>query len=195
MTANNERAAKTFLVTGGAGFLGINLVRYLLARGQRVVSLDVAEFSYPERSQITEIQGDIRDRATVERAMAGVDLVIHTAAALPLYKPEEIYSTDIDGLRTVLQSAFEQGVERVVHVSSTAVYGIPDHHPLLENDRLDGVGPYGEAKVGCLRFSMIGPRMARISPCWAAAGIVTNCLMWKISATPFTSVARCPKPR
>jgi nucleoside-diphosphate-sugar epimerase len=90
MTANNERAAKTFLVTGGAGFLGINLVRYLLARGQRVVSLDVAEFSYPERSQITEIQGDIRDRATVERAMAGVDLVIHTAAALPLYKPEEI---------------------------------------------------------------------------------------------------------
>jgi nucleoside-diphosphate-sugar epimerase len=147
MTANNASAAKTFLVTGGAGFLGINLVRYLLARGHRVVSLDVAEFSYPERSRITEIQGDIRDRATVDRAMEGVDIVIHTAAALPLYKPEEIYSTDIDGLRTVLQSAFEHGVDRAVHVSSTAVYGIPDHHPLLENDRLDGVGPYGEAKV------------------------------------------------
>jgi len=73
--------------------------------------------------------------------------VVHTAAALPLYSPEDIYTTDIDGLRMVLQVALEYGVERVVHISSTAVYGIPDHHPLLENDRLDGVGPYGEAKV------------------------------------------------
>ena len=79
--------------------------------------------------------------------MQGVDIVIHTAAALPLYSPADIYSTDIDGLRNVLQSALEHGVSRVVHISSTAVYGIPDHHPLLETDRLDGVGPYGISKV------------------------------------------------
>lgn len=138
---------KTYMVTGGAGFLGINMARYLLARGQRVVSLDIAAFDYPERSAITEVRGDIRDRAAVETAMAGVDVVIHTAAALPLYSPEEIYSTDIEGIRVVLQAALAHRVERVVHVSSTAVYGIPDHHPLVEDDRLDGVGPYGEAKV------------------------------------------------
>lgn len=138
---------QTYLVTGGAGFLGINLVRYLLARGHRVVSLDIAEFDYPERSAITEIRGDIRDRGVVDRAMAGVDVVVHTAAALPLYTPEEIYTTDIEGIRVVLQSALDHQVERVVHVSSTAVYGIPDHHPLYEDDKLDGVGPYGEAKV------------------------------------------------
>lgn len=138
---------KCYLVTGGAGFLGINLIRHLLAKGHRVVSLDIADFTYPERDQVQIVRGDIRDRAAVDRAMQGVDIVVHTAAALPLYSPQDIYTTDIDGLRTVLQSALDHHVERVIHISSTAVYGIPDHHPLYEDDPLDGVGPYGEAKV------------------------------------------------
>jgi nucleoside-diphosphate-sugar epimerase len=146
-SAGNSGESKRYLITGGAGFLGINMARYLLAKGHAVVSLDIAPFDYPERNQITEIRGDIRNRQDVEQAMQGVDIVIHTAAALPLYKPEDIYSTDIDGLRTVLDVAFANKVERVIHVSSTAVYGIPDHHPLYENDKLQGVGPYGEAKV------------------------------------------------
>jgi len=143
---------KTFMITGGAGFLGINLVRHLLANGHKVVSLDIAEFDYPERDQITIVSGDIRDKAAIDQSMQAddgspVDIVIHTAAALPLYSPEDIYSTDIDGIRNVLQSAHEHNVERLVHVSSTAVYGIPDHHPLYEDDQLQGVGPYGESKV------------------------------------------------
>jgi nucleoside-diphosphate-sugar epimerase len=135
------------MITGGAGFLGINLVRYLLGQGHKVVSFDIADFDYPERDQVTIVKGDIRNRAAVDRAMQGVQIVVHTAAALLLYKPEDIFSTDIDGTRNILQSAFEHQVERVIHVSSTAVYGIPDHHPLREDDKLDGVGPYGEAKV------------------------------------------------
>lgn len=142
-----EQPTQTILITGGAGFLGINLVRHLLARGHRVVTLDLAEFTYPERDQITEVIGDIRNPADLAKAMGGVDIVVHTAAALPLYSPEDIYSTDIDGIRNVLQVAHDQGIQRVVHISSTAVYGIPDHHPLVEDDQLDGVGPYGEAKV------------------------------------------------
>ncbi|MFN2200014.1 MAG: NAD-dependent epimerase/dehydratase family protein [Caldilineaceae bacterium] len=137
----------TFLVTGGAGFLGINLIRYLLDRGHGVVSLDIQSFDYPERDRVRVVTGDIRKVEDVNRAMEGVDVVVHTAAALPLYSPQDIYSTDIDGLRIVLESALQSGIERVVHISSTAVYGIPDHHPLYEDDKLDGVGPYGEAKV------------------------------------------------
>ncbi len=137
----------TYLVTGGAGFLGINLVRYLLERGHAVVTLDIAPFDYPERERIVEVRGDIRDRTAVDRALEGVDVVVHTAAALPLYSAEDIYTTDIDGLRNVLQTTLDRGLERMVHISSTAVYGIPDHHPLYEHDKLDGVGPYGEAKV------------------------------------------------
>jgi len=135
------------LITGGAGFLGINLTRYLLERGHEVVSLDLEPFTYPERDRITEVTGDIRDRSAVDRAIEGCDLVVHCAAALPLYKPADIFSTDIDGTRTVLQSALDAGVRRAVHVSSTAVYGIPDHHPLVENDPKEGVGPYGISKV------------------------------------------------
>lgn len=138
---------QTYLITGGAGFLGINLVRYLLARGHRIVTLDIADFDYPERGRISEIRGDIRDRALVDQAMQGVDIVIHTAAALPLYTEQDIMTTDVDGTRNVIDSAFRHGAERFIHVSSTAVYGIPDHHPLREDDKLDGVGPYGKAKI------------------------------------------------
>jgi nucleoside-diphosphate-sugar epimerase len=68
----------------------------------------------------------------------------------------------------VLQSAFEHGAERVIHISSTAVYGIPDHHPLYEDDPLHGVGPYGEAKVKaeqiCLEYRAKGMCVPIIRP-------------------------------
>ncbi|PJF30655.1 MAG: epimerase [Phototrophicales bacterium] len=159
---------KTYLITGGAGFLGINMTRYLLQRGHRVVSLDLLPFDYPERPQITEVTGDIRNRADVDKAMQGVDIVIHTAAALPLYKKEDIFSTDIDGTRNVIDSAYQHGVERFIHISSTAVYGVPDHHPLYEHDQLVGVGPYGIAKIEaekvCLEYQAKGMTVSIIRP-------------------------------
>lgn len=140
--------SRRFLITGGAGFLGINLIRYLLAKGQEVVSLDIAPFDFEDvQNRIRVLTGDIRHYPSVLSAMEDIDLVVHSAAALPLYKPEDIYSTDVDGTRNVLQAALESGAERVIHISSTAVYGIPDHHPLVETDELRGVGPYGKAKV------------------------------------------------
>lgn len=152
---------QTFLVTGGSGFLGINWVRFLLERKQDVVVLDIAPFDYPDVSdRVRFIQGDIRDESTVRQAMRGVDQVVHAAAALPLYKPADIWSTDVDGTRGVLRAAREAGVQRVIHISSTAVYGIPDHHPLYESDPMHGVGPYGEAKVAaenvCREFREAG---------------------------------------
>ena len=139
-----------YFITGGAGFLGINLTRYLLAKGHTVVSYDFSEeYDYPEKDldTVTVVKADIRDPEVLSAAMAGSDIVVHTAAALPLYSKEDIRTTDIDGTRNVLEAAIDNGVKRVVMISSTAVYGIPDHHPLLEGDQLIGVGPYGEAKI------------------------------------------------
>ena len=157
------------LVTGGAGFLGINLIRYLDAKGYALISLDIADFDYPDmKGKITIVNGDIRNRPDVERAMQGVDFVVHTAAALPLYSKEDIYTTDVEGTRMVLEVAKAHNVQRFVQISSTAVYGIPDHHPLYENDRLEGVGPYGQAKIQaemvCLEYRGKGMIVPIIRP-------------------------------
>ena len=137
-----------WLVTGGSGFLGINLIRYLLERGEEIVSLDLQPFTYEDcKDRIVHIQGDVRDKPTVDRCMEGVDIVMHGAAALPLYPKKDIYTTNIDGTAKVFESALEHGVHRGIYISSTAVYGLPDHHPIYEDDPLIGVGPYGEAKI------------------------------------------------
>lgn len=158
-----------FLITGGAGFLGINLVRHLLSKGHEVVSLDIADFDYPDvKNSITIIRGDIRNEKDVELAMQKVDIVVHTAAALPLYTKEEIYSTDVLGTRMLLKSALDNKVRRFIHISSTAVYGIPDHHPLFETDKLDGVGPYGKAKIEaeqqCIEYRQKGMCVPIVRP-------------------------------
>lgn len=157
-----------YLITGGSGFLGINLCRHLLAAGHRVRSLDIAAFDYPERTQVEAVLGDIRDASAVAQAMSGIDVVVHAAAALPLSRPEDIESTDIEGTRIVLDSAWQQQVPRVIFISSTSVYGIPDHHPLLESDRLQGVGPYGIAKIAaeqhCQRYRERGACVSILRP-------------------------------
>jgi nucleoside-diphosphate-sugar epimerase len=136
------------VITGGSGFLGINLTRLLLSKGHAVTCVDIAPFDYADcRERVTFVKADIRDKAALVKAFAGADAVVHTAAALPLYSDEDIYSTDIVGSRNVAEAALENSVARLVHISSTAVYGIPDHHPLVETDKLVGVGPYGEAKI------------------------------------------------
>jgi nucleoside-diphosphate-sugar epimerase len=112
-----------------------------------VTSIDLAAFDYPERDRVRVVRGDIRDRAVVEDALDGSNLVVHCAAALPRHPPAEIYSTDIDGTRIVLEAARARGVPRFIQISTTAVYGIPDHGALLETDPLRAIGPYGEAKV------------------------------------------------
>jgi len=137
-----------FLITGGSGFLGINLIRFLLARNHQIVSLDIADFDYPDvKDKITHIKADVREADAVNYMAQGVDIIVHCAMALPLYPAEEILSTGVKGTHTVLEAARRNRVKRFIHISSTAVYGIPDHHPLYETDRLEGVGPYGLAKV------------------------------------------------
>ena len=147
---SNAMSRSNYLITGGAGFLGINLCRHLLERGHIVRTLDIAPFEYPERSRVDVldiVDGDVRHADTVDSAMENMDVVVHCAAALPLAPAKDIYSTAIEGTRLLLHSAATHGVERFIFISSTAVYGIPDHHPILETDSLRGVGPYGESKI------------------------------------------------
>ncbi len=160
---------KTYLITGGAGFLGINLTRYLVNKGHHVVILDLAPFDYLDLVRKVEVvNGDIRNYKLVEAAMKEVDVVVHCAAALPLYSKRDIFSTDILGTKNVLEAAYKNKVKRMIHISSTAVYGIPDHHPLKEEDKLDGVGAYGISKIKaesmCLEYRSKGMCIPIIRP-------------------------------
>lgn len=145
------------LVTGGSGFLGINLIRYLLKENHSIISLDIADFDYSDvKDKIKIFKGDIRNKNLLEKIINEIDVIIHTAAALPLYPKDDIFSTDIEGTKNLLMITKEKSVKRFIHISSTAVYGIPDHHPIYEDDKLDGVGYYGQAKIEaekiCLQF-------------------------------------------
>ena len=135
------------LITGISGFLGINLTRYLLSKNVEVRGIDLVDFEYPEKNKIEMIVGDIRNKSNVKKAILGVDYVVHCAAALPLYSEEDIFTTDILGTKILLEEVWKQNVKRFVYISSTAVYGIPDHHPISESDKLNGVGAYGISKV------------------------------------------------
>lgn len=136
------------LITGGSGFLGINLIRHLLKKNYEISTIDLENFNYTDcKDKIHFVVGDIRNKKNLDDMMHGVDYVIHCAAALPLYSEEDILSTEVDGTRNVIKSATEHGVKRFIFISSTSVYGVPDHHPLYETDKLVGVGPYGAAKI------------------------------------------------
>lgn len=144
------------LITGGSGFLGINLVRHLLEKNKSIKTkskkyeiavLDIAPFDYPEKDQITFIKADIRNLGSLIKAFKGQDQIVHTAAALPLYSKKDIFSTEVKGTRNVMEAAKQNKIKTVVHISSTAVYGVPDHHPIYEHDKKIGVGPYGKAKI------------------------------------------------
>jgi nucleoside-diphosphate-sugar epimerase len=138
-----------YSISGGAGFLGLHLARRLLADGHDVRTLDVVPLDDAELERsVDELRGDIRDRDSVGKLVQGADVVVHAAAALPIQASRgSIRSVNVGGTENVLRTADDAGVRRVVFISSTAVYGVPEKHPIEEDDPLVGVGSYGESKI------------------------------------------------
>ena len=139
---------KEVLVTGGAGFLGMELVRRLVAAGLRPRVLDVNDLSDPRVDDSIEFtRGDVRDVSTVAEVTRGVDTVFHLAAAvLPTRGKINYTSINTGGTRNVLQACIDHGVQHVVHISTSAIYGIPKVLPVTEETELQPMGYYGNAK-------------------------------------------------
>ena len=116
------------LVTGASGFLGWHVARGLLGRGYSVRAL-VREGSHISELDVECVTGDLRDAVSLERAVAGCGVVFHVAADYRLWAkdPRELYRSNVDGTRNLLQAAKNAGVERVVYTSTVGVIGIPDH--------------------------------------------------------------------
>lgn len=136
------------LLTGGAGFLGLHLASYLFKKDHQLTLVDIQPFDKKEYSQNCKLEVcDVRNKNKLEGLIKGQDIIIHAAAALPLWKKEDIFSTNVNGMQNVLELSKRNGVKRVIFISSTAVYGIPQKHPIVEGDRCVGVGAYGESKI------------------------------------------------
>jgi len=156
------------LVTGADGFIGSHLTEALVRRGY-----DVRAFVYynsfnswgwldhaPEdiRAQLEVFAGDIRDPHGVRKAMEGCDLVLHLAALIAIpysyHSPDTYVDTNIKGTLNVVQAARELGVEKVVHTSTSEVYGTARFVPITEDHPLQGQSPYSASKIGADQIAM-----------------------------------------
>ncbi len=140
------------LVTGATGFLGKYVVERLLKDGARVRAVDSRPSAVPfegDASRLEFVLGDIRDSRFVEQQAAGVEQVFHLAAlpSIARGRIEQYYGVNVKGTENVLAAALKAGSAKVLHVSSSTIYGIPDKCPLKEDDRLSPIGKYGRTKL------------------------------------------------
>lgn len=176
---------KTYLVTGGAGFIGSHIVEELVRRGQRVRVLDnfltgKRENLTPFQGSIELIEGDIRDVSTCRQAARGADFVLHQAAlpSVPrsIEDPRLSHDINLTGTLNMLLAAREAGVRRFVFASSSSVYGDDPRLPKKEGQEGRTLSPYAATKASaekycrvfgtvygletvCLRyFNIFGPR-------------------------------------
>lgn len=134
------------LVTGGSGFLGNLIALRLLRRGEKVVVADIWED--PARPKdIQFVHCDVRDADALRSAMRGIDVVHHNAALVPLTKSGERFrEVNVDGSRNAAEAAAQAGVQAFVHMSSSAIFGIPQSCPITDQTPPKPVEIYGRAK-------------------------------------------------
>ncbi len=138
------------VVTGGAGFLGYHIGTKIkeITDYKESVFFDIADFPKEDYNpEINLIYGDVRVPSQMEEITKEAKVVIHCAAALPLWSKKDIFETNVEGMRIVCEASLKNNVDRLIFISSTSVYGVPKEHPLYETNARVGVGPYGKSKI------------------------------------------------
>jgi NAD dependent epimerase/dehydratase len=153
---------KRVLVTGAGGFIGSHLVDDLLQKGADVTAFvhynarndwGMLEGRYSDKTpHLTVISGDVTDALFVRKAVADKEYVFHLAALIGIpysyVAPESYINTNIKGTLNVMQACLEQEITRVVHTSTSEVYGTAQYTPIDEKHPLQGQSPYSASKIG-----------------------------------------------
>ncbi len=161
---------KQVCITGGTGFLGCHLAREFIHKGYTVTLFDIADLDAKDLfGKVTFIKGDIRNKTAITKALKDQYYVVHAAAALPIQQSkEDIFHTNVTGTKYVLEAALSQHVKRLVFISTTAVYGVPQHLPEEEDSKLAPIGYYGQSKIEgenlCKQFIKKGLEINIIRP-------------------------------
>ncbi len=137
------------LITGGTGFLGVYLARFLLNKKYQITLFDKNDLdSLDIKEKVDVIKGDVRNEKAIDKAVKGFDYIIHAAAALPIQQSKElIYSVNVKGTENVLKSSLKHHIKRVIYISTTAVYKIDQPHPINERGLIEPIGHYGGSKI------------------------------------------------
>ena len=156
------------LVTGGNGYFGSRLVERLLDAGDDVRILDI-DASGSRPAGVDFVVADIRDAAAVRRAVDGIDIVYHNVAQVPLAKdPALLRSVNVGGTTVLLDACRAAAVGKIVHTSSSAVFGIPESNPVTPDTVPKPQEPYGAAKLAaewaCLRAASQGQDVTIVRP-------------------------------
>ena len=139
---------RTVLITGGSGYFGSILAELALARGDRVRIFDLNPPTDEIADRVEYAAGDVRDLDVLREATAGADVVLHNVAQVPLAKDRELFwSVNVTGTANVLLAARDRGVAKVVHTSSSAIFGIPEANPVTEDTPGRPLEAYGRAKL------------------------------------------------
>jgi len=155
------------LITGGAGFIGSNVVRECLARGWAVTVLDNFTTGYrenlPSDANLRSIDGDIRDASAVDNALGGVEAVFHLAAAVgnvrSIEDPREDSEVNVLGTIRVLEGMRRSGTRRLVMSSSAAIFGEPRRLPIDEAHPTEPDSPYGVSKLAAEKHCLCYGRL------------------------------------
>lgn len=140
------------LITGGSGYFGCVLRERLRGVGVAVRVFDLVDVD-DRPTDVELVRGDVRDYESVHRACDGIDVVYHNVAQVPLAKDRKLFQTvNCGGTENVLRAARSAGVRKVVHTSSSAVFGIPSHNPVDDTVEPRPREAYGEAKLQAERL-------------------------------------------
>ena len=208
------------LVTGGAGFIGSNLVDYLVIKGHKVTVLDnfstgrTINISHHSKQNVKIIKNDISDDKPLDKHFKDIDYVFHLAGLADIVpsieKPDKYFKTNVIGTFNILEASKKAGIKKLVYAASASCYGFPEKFPTTENDKIKPMYPYAFTKwqaeelimhwykiynfpcVSLRFFNTYGPRSRTSGAYGAVFGVF---LAQKLAKKPLTIVGNGKQTR